>query len=396
MYFIRRLNDSDCGFATLKNLLANIYKNKKYLYLKQDLNKEKYSYYELILKAKDFGLFLNGIEFNEAKDLKQFKDKIFLACLSLNNQKHLVLVKKHKLFLTILDPNCGKYKMSYKKFYSIWDKTILCILNYSEKVVKNDYFLIRKNNVKFRTVFAVLSRILSIISSFLALYFIDNNNFIYISIILFISAFIFEAIYRIMMIFLLKKDDENFNNFYQIKSEYKKDFFSKFQKYKKDSVSIWPNFFSSVLLSGFIILLLLLNNVFSIYFIFFTMLVSFINVAFIKNSFLNEAKHLALKEKNMLGVDYSFLDLKKLSNVSYKIAAKYLFIESLITGLIVLLVVISLLINNVFSIPFIVFYSVLLIFFKKQFEVIIQIKSEQIKLNTNYCLILNMLDDNNE
>ena len=41
MYFIKQIDNHDCGFASLKMLLANIYKDKRYLYLKQDLNKKR-------------------------------------------------------------------------------------------------------------------------------------------------------------------------------------------------------------------------------------------------------------------------------------------------------------------------------------------------------------------
>ena len=41
--FIKQLNEKDCGFASLKMLLAFYSKNKEYLYLKQDLDRENYS-----------------------------------------------------------------------------------------------------------------------------------------------------------------------------------------------------------------------------------------------------------------------------------------------------------------------------------------------------------------
>ena len=58
MFYISQLNQSDCGFASLKMLLANVLKNEDYLYLKQDEEHGPYNYFELIQIASDYGCVL--------------------------------------------------------------------------------------------------------------------------------------------------------------------------------------------------------------------------------------------------------------------------------------------------------------------------------------------------
>ena len=54
--------DGDCGFACLKMMLSYYHKDKNYLYLPQDLNKNNYSFLEIIDIAKKYNLFLKGYE----------------------------------------------------------------------------------------------------------------------------------------------------------------------------------------------------------------------------------------------------------------------------------------------------------------------------------------------
>ena len=47
-YFINQIKKKDCAFASLKILLANVYKKKDFLYVIQDKDDKSYSLKEII------------------------------------------------------------------------------------------------------------------------------------------------------------------------------------------------------------------------------------------------------------------------------------------------------------------------------------------------------------
>ena len=70
MFYISQLNESDCGFASLKMLLANLYQERDYLFIKQDEEHGPYSYFDLIKIAQNYNVTLEGFKFKN-KQTKQ-------------------------------------------------------------------------------------------------------------------------------------------------------------------------------------------------------------------------------------------------------------------------------------------------------------------------------------
>jgi hypothetical protein len=78
MFYISQMKQDDCGFASLKMLLANIYKNEDYLYLKQTEEHGPYNYFELIDIEKDYGLILSGCKATQKEEFPEFDEYPFL------------------------------------------------------------------------------------------------------------------------------------------------------------------------------------------------------------------------------------------------------------------------------------------------------------------------------
>ena len=393
MYFIKQIDNHDCGFASLKMLLANIYKDKRYLYLKQDLNKKRYSYLELINIAKKYNLSLTGLKFIKENELKKYRNKIFLATIKIGETNHLVMIKKERHLLKVYDPNQGIYYLSYKKFFKVWDKTILSILNYKENTLKNNDLL---TVYKLRPLYGasnIIFRLISIISIILGLFFVSYKTYFYVAIALFFISLLGEVFYRLSSIKSLKKIDIDFANKFKIKDGYYDVFYNNFLNYKKMYVTKNANVVFSILLAIFILTLFIINGVSNIYFLIFAIILAFINVGIIKPMFYNASNKLALKEQKYLNEKYDLNTLKTISNDSYKIANNFLFFEAMFIVLIILMCSISSFLISGFDISYVVFYSVTIAFFKKQFEEILSFNKKEKEFKKQQVLIANMLDD---
>lgn len=393
MYFIKQVDNHDCGFASLKMLLANIYKDKRYLYLRQDLNKKRYSYLELINIAKNYNLSLTGFKFIKEDELRKYRNKIFLATIKIDDVNHLVMVKKGKHLLKIYDPNQGIYYLSYKKFYKIWDKTILSILNYKDNNLNPEDLLTIYKLKPLYSVFNIIFRFFAIISVILGLFFVSYKNYFYVAIALFCLSLLGEILYRFLLIKSFKCIDLDYEKNYKIKDEFCNVFYNNFLNYKKMYVTKNANLVFSILIAIFILTLFIINGVNNIYFLIFAIILAFINVGIIKPTFYNASNQLALKEEKYLKGKYDFNTLNIISNDSYKIANNFLFFEAMFIVLIILMCSVSSFLVSGFDISYVVFYSVTIAFFKKQFEEILLFSKKEKEFKKQQVLIANMLDD---
>lgn len=122
-YFCYQGNDRDCGFASLKMLLANKTKNKSYLYIEKPQKKKNYSFYDLINYAEKYGVKLFAAEYS-----KEMYKELPQPCLVLIDKTHLVYLKKiGKNFATVYDPYEGKRIIKTKEFLEMWTgKAVQC------------------------------------------------------------------------------------------------------------------------------------------------------------------------------------------------------------------------------------------------------------------------------
>lgn len=118
-------NDSDCGFAALKMLLANKANNKSYLYIRKPSKKKEYTFYELIRYAKKYGFQLTSYEI----PVEDFKS-IPLGSLVLLKENHMVYLKKiGRRRVTYFDPALGKMSVPHKEFMNKWRGIVMECVN---------------------------------------------------------------------------------------------------------------------------------------------------------------------------------------------------------------------------------------------------------------------------
>lgn len=234
-YFIQQIKEKDCGFACLKILMANVHKNKDYLYYPQDIDDHSYSLAELIKIARDEKITLKAYRFIKKSEIKNEKIFPILTVCKANQKLHMVVlyeIRKNNFY--IFDPIKGKIKLKERDFYEIWTGEALINLG----VEKNKYHA-KKINIK-ETAFILGSSIVQVISfGALAtgLFFINDKISFIIPILLFLAYFLFELLYKqvsiIGMKFFDKKVYKNLestqrmpNKFFEDISFYKTLFFS--------------------------------------------------------------------------------------------------------------------------------------------------------------------------
>ena len=114
-------NDRDCGFASLKMLLANKSKNKSYLYISKPAKKKDYTFYDLTQLARRYGFVLSSYQM----PVEDFKDipKGTIVLLKGNHAVYLIKVGKRRV--TYFDPDQGKIVISNKEFTQRWTGILL-------------------------------------------------------------------------------------------------------------------------------------------------------------------------------------------------------------------------------------------------------------------------------
>lgn len=172
-YFCYQGNNGDCGFASLKMMMASYSHNKSYLYIKKDKKKKDFTFYDLRNIAKQYDFSLEAFR-SEDKDLLNFE----MPFLAKTNTNHLVMVNKIKKDkVEIYDPGSGIQKIAIKEFVKKWTGEVL--VRETNSVPKN--LIIKKPNLMpkkdqyFQAIFICL--IAAILLT--GLYFIkENSNFV--------------------------------------------------------------------------------------------------------------------------------------------------------------------------------------------------------------------------
>lgn len=115
-YFCYQGNNGDCGFASLKMMMASYSHNRSYLFIKKGKKKKDFTFLDLehIAKQYDFNIKAYRIPDKSLKDL----ETPFLAKY---NSNHLVMVNRIKNDkVEIFDPGSGIQKMSVDEFKIKW------------------------------------------------------------------------------------------------------------------------------------------------------------------------------------------------------------------------------------------------------------------------------------
>ena len=316
-YYIKQIGEKDCGFTSLKILLANIHKDKNYLFYPEFEKEYSLSLKNIIDIAKKENVILEGYVYDNKEKLFQEKQKYSLVILENNSKLHMVFVKKiTKHFVLILDPEYGKIKYTKKEFLKYWNGQILIVKSYLRK--KFAYKRIKKNPF-----YNVLTSILVVIAHVLlltSLYFVKSSNNFLMPLLIFLSYLLFNLFIENLIINIMYRFDNKIKSIIKNRNNDKYKTYCDLQQYKVNyfvrNIQI-TNLIMNFLSLTFILGINSYLNICAILFIlFFKLTIScctknlkkkkVIELNYLENSFKND-KNFDLKKYNLINKNSYFI-----------------------------------------------------------------------------------------
>ena len=264
-YFIYQGNDRDCGFTALKILLANVYRNRGFLYIeKPEKKNEDFSFLEIKDIAHSYGLRLNAYHDKDAHFDEQYK----LPSIAILNDddkyiRHAVVVTRlSKGKVCYLDPARGFRKESLEMFNELFTGEYLEIesIGQASKVRAKEQRLLANS----KSVFLTIMPFLSIVLLAVGLYFVKQDEFVLLPIIFLVLFSLSELLTNWYTLKCIEWfDSEYLNEFFRNSDNKRKDRFVLYNKTKRLQFELPRSFQGSLLILASILVVLLLNDPFS-------------------------------------------------------------------------------------------------------------------------------------
>jgi|GEM_PF-2269901 len=204
MYFIHQLEETDCGFACLKILIARTNRDENYLYTPNPEPHHAYSFLELSHLGEDYGLTMEGYKVSDKKEALHIMPP-FIAHLSVEGTKHFVIVSKvKKARVQVMDPKNGVYWMPAKDFIELFTGMLLAVAH----AEKSKAAALKCNPVPARERFYLhVLQLLSIIYLLVALYFVNEDSQFLYPVIFFVAYFGLELLYKKFLLGVMARFD---------------------------------------------------------------------------------------------------------------------------------------------------------------------------------------------
>ena len=391
MYYIRQLEKDDCGFACVKIMLANLNKDENYLFLEQDLNHENYTFQELIDLANYHGLSLKGYVIEDKEDFFSNMKEPYLAAMLLEEKRHLVYVYRiDKKRIYVLDPLLGRISYSHEEFISLSDAHVLMIEDHIKKKCEQKPEKFKYNNLMY---FTAIFRVLSLISLFLGIYFL-NKNFSYIYPLIFTAlGFIFEILYRSQSIRMFKKIDQDLG--YALKggnvARWNK-YYEAFEKQKGYAISYPGTILLSAVLCAVIILISILNSVYNVIPILMCLIIALIDLAVIKPKLKSMESEIAREESSLFKLgsyDKRQMYVEEIHSKSYKYGLYKMSFSLISLFAIFASIFVVMLLNQIMDLTYVIFYGFLFYELLHYLKELLSYQDKVEEFNYYRCLIQN-------
>lgn len=259
MFYLPQLTTSDCGIACLKMILADLNKDRQYLFMPCDENHGQYSFKQLCNIAERNGLTLCGFKVKDKEELKKCNLPVIVRMTNDENSHHAVIVTKiTSRVVHLVDPHLGKTKMKLFDFYERWDATGLFISHFEKTIYPYDSVEPLESKHKAMC-FAM--QIVSGILFALGVYFISPQIPYYYAVIFLGLGIVTELILRGYIFKLMSYVDEYLlNRFHDVASKDYYQYYIRCQEFKKTYLTTKLNVVYSLLVSVFIIVISVLNS----------------------------------------------------------------------------------------------------------------------------------------
>ena len=392
MFYVLQEDNYDCGFTCLKVLLANVNKDSNYLYLPNPKgNGEIYSFNELMEYASHLGFTLSAYKIADRSTLSLDDGLPMMFSLSKEGKSHMVLVYKvNRKYVYYFEPSSGKKKMRIEEFIELWDCKLLKLDNFKKIPCPEK---VNRLLTKREELVMDILEILACVSLTLGLCFIDEKYPFYLSIIMFASFAILEILLRSYCLYVFKSIDERtYNDSLKVKKGKMRDFYITLEENKKMEVSLNLNSIYSVMSVVVIIVYLGTIGGYSLYYLFFSVFFAFVEVMFLE-------PYLAKKNQEILELESSIDDgdfalIKLAHEKAYQYGKMTLAYRYMVLGFTLLGIVLIMALSEVISIPYIIFYLCINIFFYKSMVMGLSMDQNIKKHRQNIVHQINLIDKN--
>lgn len=255
-YFCYQGNDKDCGFASLKMMMAKYTHNRDYLNIVKDNKKDSFTFLDIINIGKEYGFLIEAF-ISENKDFNDVKE----GSICVINSNHCVVIekiKKNKVIL--LDPSEGKVYKKINEFIEIWNGKILEIIDMNTECK----FVQKKANIlpiKFTLIrLGISAMFLSIL--FVGFLFIDKSiNFVFSIVILSLIPLVEIADNIITLKIINYFDSKYIPLYFNEITNNKSEAYLNYQNFKKKYLILFKSFSSAAILIIFLCFILAINDI---------------------------------------------------------------------------------------------------------------------------------------
>ncbi|MBE6133541.1 MAG: hypothetical protein E7178_02605 [Erysipelotrichaceae bacterium] len=391
MFYVLQDDNYDCGFACLKSLLASLNHDHNYLYLPNPkVEKEAYSFYELMEYAEKLGFTLSSYFVKDKENLSLAKNEPIMVSAFKEGKVHMLLLYKvNKKYVYYLDPAVGKKKMKKDIFISLWDGKVLKIDDFKKKKCP-----FKKKNLltNFEEFMMDFLEIIACLSLTAGLFFINEKYPFYLSIILFACFGILEILLRSYCLRVYKKIDDRIYNSssLKVKEGKMKEFYTTLENNKRYEVGINLDSIYAVMSIIVVSIFIYITGGYSLYYLLFGLLFAFIEVVFI-NPYLKRKNIEIMELESRIGEDD--LGLIRLAHVkAYKYGRITLLYRYTCFGMTLLGIVLIMALSGVISIPYIIFYLCINLFFYKNMVSLLSIDEKIKKHRQSIVHQINLVD----
>ena len=369
-YFIPQIDNSDCGFACLKMMVAHLYKDEKALYIKQNENHGPYNFYELKEKGKEYGIELEGVEIGVKPSIKEMRLPLIALLKKKNDLFHYVLVTKVKGgFVRYLDPEDGPCICSNKSFFSMWTGTALIIQDFT----KDDGIMFTTDDIhrKSSNIIVTVFQIISAVMLGVGIYFIDEQTKIFIPILFLALSLVAEILLRIILIRKMEKFDDEYMTGISVDKKEFYTFYERLEDYKRKSITQRMNIVFSFVIIIFLSVIVLMNNIYNAFLVLIPLFLSIVDTKFVMSSIRGKDELIGLEEseiKSLKTIDTFKSQVNKLHQRGYKLARLTLIKKYVFLAILMVVALLTTVFNETFSLPYVIFYFAIGYTIFEQFE----------------------------
>lgn len=397
MYYIKQCRKDDCGFTSLKMLLANVQRDKNYLYLKEEKEKGNYSFKELKEIGALYGLSLVGYRIKDIKDISKISKLPFLLTIKVGQFHHLVMAKKlsHRLY-QVYDPKLGRFIYTEAKLNKLMTGTLLVVEQFKKvEAVKPNIFKLRKRDIFLLNGLRLTTLALIILSAL----FMQEKFAPFIPIILLLSGLIFELMYRIVCLKYFKGLDKMLLANIKIDKNKYYTYYKKSQNYKSLLINNATSYLFSFALFGFLFYLLFVNDMLNLIPFAFTFIFVIFETLYLKIKFKKDNDEIERKEETLLYVDSDEKYKKvndEITSKAIKSSGLFSIVKLIYYFILLALLIINMSLKNTFTLSYVLFYFFFFGFIKKIMNDIIEHPSKKEEEDVIRCNLISCIENHND